>query len=67
MANDWRLERRDLVLGRVLDVAIASKKQDGDCLLYRASIRQEFAGDDNYAQAYLYSYTNTYIAEENIV
>lgn len=67
LANDWRLERRDLVLGRVLDVAIASKKQDGDCLLYRASIRQEFAGDDNYAQAYLYSYTNTYIAEENIV
>ena len=39
---------------------------DGDCLLYNATIRQELAGDDNYAAAYLYSYTSKYIAEENI-
>lgn len=66
LSHDWQLQRKDLVLGRVLDAAIASKKEDGDCLLYIATIRQEFAGDDNYSQAYLYSFNNTYIAEENI-
>lgn len=66
LSHDWQLQRKDLVVGRVLDAAIASKKEDGDCMLYIATIRQEFAGDDNYSQAYLYSFNNTYIAEENI-
>jgi hypothetical protein len=66
LSHDWDLERKDLVLGRVIHAAIASKKEDGDCLLYNATIRQEFAGDNNYSAAYLYSYTSKYIAEENI-
>ncbi len=66
LSHDWDLERKDLVLGRVIHAAIASKKVDGDCLLYNATIRQEFAGDNSYSAAYLYSYTSKYIAEENI-
>lgn len=63
---DWRLERnRDFVLGRVLSAAIATKKENGLCMLYTATIRQEDIGE-GFAQPFLYSYTSKYIAEENI-
>lgn len=63
---DWRLERNtDFIIGRVFAAAIATKKENGLCMLYNATIRQEQVGE-RFAQPILYSYTSKYIAEENI-
>lgn len=63
---DWRLERNaDFIIGRVFAAAIATKKENGLCMLYTATIRQEQIGE-RFAQPILYSYTSKYIAEENI-
>ncbi|MBL7922318.1 MAG: hypothetical protein JNJ40_18530 [Bacteroidia bacterium] len=63
---DWRLERNtDFITGRVFAASIATKKENGLCMLYTATIRQEQIGE-RFAQPILYSYTSKYIAEENI-
>lgn len=66
LGHDWRLERNsEFIIGRVYDVAIASKQKTGRCMLYAATMRQEDVGG-RYSTPFISSYNSKAIAEENI-
>jgi hypothetical protein len=66
LSHDWTNTRNaEFIVGREFSAALASKKSNGECMLYVLTIRQEYLME-RYSAPKVDSFNNTYIAEENI-